>query len=123
MSSTGKSRRHRGQEAETIATDFLKKIGYKILERNFFTRFGEIDIICKDDNVLVFVEVRSLKRKDFHPLQTLSHQKMRRILNAIEWYLTKNDLYGKQDCRLDIIGVTLSGGSKDIVHIKDAYRW
>lgn len=122
MSSTGKSRRQRGQEAESVATNFLKNLGYKIVERNFFTRFGEIDIICKDGDILVFVEVRSLKRRDFHPLQTLSRQKMNRILKAIEWYLTKNELYGKQDCRLDIIGVIVSN-SNEVVHIKDAYRW
>lgn len=123
MSLIGKSRRGKGEEAEALAAEFLKKRGYKVIERNFFTRFGEIDIICRDGNVLVFVEVRSLKRKDFHPLQTLSAQKMSRILEAIEWYLTKKDLYGKQDCRLDIIGVSGSGHSYEIVHIKDAYRW
>lgn len=120
---TGKSTRARGLDAEQQAAEFLKKQGYRILDRNFTTKFGEIDLVCEKEGVLVFVEVRSLRSKAFHPLQTLTPAKMDRVRKAAEWYLTKTGQWGNRTCRFDVVGVIRQGETWEILHIPDAYRW
>ncbi len=118
-----RSTRERGQEAEQAAARFLERQGYRVLDRNFTTKFGEIDLICEKDGILVFVEVRSLRSRTFHPLQTLTRAKMDRVRKAAEWYLTKTKQWGNRSCRFDIVGVVRQGESWEILHIPDAYRW
>ena len=79
---TGQSRRTVGSHYETVAEQCLKKQGYKILERNFYCRQGEIDLIARDGEVLVFVEVKyrkSLNQGD--PMEAVNDRKQRRIVN------------------------------------------
>ncbi len=118
-----RSTRERGQEAEQAAARFLERQGYRVLDRNFTTKFGEIDLICEKDGILVFVEVRSLRSRTFHPLQTLTRAKMDRVRKAAEWYLTKTKQWGSRSCRFDIVGAVREGESWEILHIPDAYRW
>jgi putative endonuclease len=60
-----------GKIGENIATTFLMKQGFSILERNYATRLGELDIVAKKDEVLHFIEVKSIKVRDFENLDTL----------------------------------------------------
>ncbi|MDY3113696.1 MAG: YraN family protein [Helicobacter sp.] len=77
----------KGREAESFACAFLEKKGFSILERNFYTRFGELDIIAQKGEVLYFVEVKS--GVGFMPVYNLSPTKIQHLQKAIAIYLNK----------------------------------
>jgi len=78
--------RKAGNIAEDKAISFLEKNGFKIVERNFYSRFGEIDIIALKDNVLHFVEVKSGKGE---PVYKITSSKLSKIIKTSEFYLNK----------------------------------
>lgn len=82
-----KNNTQKGKEAEEVACDFLRKKGFVILERNFYTRFGELDIIAKKDIVLYFVEVKS--GVGFEPVYNLNPTKLQRLQKSVAIYLAK----------------------------------
>ena len=109
-----------GCQTEDLAGQFLEKNGFKILERNFRSRSGEIDIIAQDGQTLCFVEVRArAKIEQGHPFETISAVKKRRLTQTILFYLSKR---GLDDCpmRFDAIALTENGGGWTIEHIKNA---
>lgn len=83
-----------GKHGELIAEKLLKKQGYKIIERNFNTRFGEIDIIAQDGEYTCFVEVR-MRKSDAHgsPAETIDKFKREKIVRAARIYIQKHNLY------------------------------
>ncbi|GAB6161159.1 YraN family protein [Desulfothermus naphthae] len=110
-----------GNTGEDIAINFFKKRGYKILERNFRTKKGEIDLIVEGEGQLVFVEVKTRSSKNFgDPLEFVNISKQKRILAAALFYLTKNKLWQK-NIRFDIIGITKRGEKIEIKHEKEAF--
>jgi putative endonuclease len=116
------NRKNLGRRSEDIATKFLKERGYKILERNFRWRGGEVDIIAMDGDVVVFVEVRSLEEGLINPIETIGPKKREKIIRGATLYLLKNNLLGNIDCRFDVIGVKWGKRGLEIEHIKDAFR-
>ena len=111
-------KRKEGSKYEDAAAEYLENAGYKILERNFYTHFGEIDIIAWKDGMIVFVEVKyrkSLKRG--HPLEAVTKTKQQRIFKSAVYYLYKE---GKENaaCRFDVIGI-LDGS---VTHIENAFE-
>lgn len=91
----------RGREAESRAAAYLENCGLRIVDRNFRVRGGEIDLICLDGRVLVFVEVRQRQRGDFGgAAASITAYKRRRIVLAAQHYLL-----GKppRDCRFDCV--------------------
>lgn len=91
----------RGREAEGLAAQYLECYGARVIARNFRIRGGEIDLICRDGKVLVFVEVRLRTRSDFGgAAASITASKQRRIILAAQHYLL-----GKPecDCRFDCI--------------------
>ncbi len=106
-----------GKKGEKAAELFLRKRGYKIIERNFRTPFGELDLIVRDDNVLIFVEVKTRSSEKFGlPEDAITYKKRLHIVRSAFFYLKK---YGLMDClyRFDIITVMPSG----IRHYKNAF--
>lgn len=94
-----------GDKGEDIACDFLKKQGYKILERNFRIRGGEIDIVAKDKNYLVFVEVKTRYSYDYGlPVESITPWKIKYLLKTAQFYLLKVK-WGDGPYRLDFVGV------------------
>ncbi len=96
-----------GAIAEDTAIKFLTKQGLHLIERNFRSRYGEIDLIMKDAEKTVFVEVRYRKNKKYlDPLESINSKKVKHIINTCNFYIQKsnadNSIY-----RIDII--TLSG--------------
>jgi putative endonuclease len=75
-----------GSEAEEKAVLFLEKNGFKVVEKNFYSRFGEIDIIAKKDDVLHFIEVKSGKGE---PVYKVTPSKLSKIIKTSEFYLNK----------------------------------
>ena len=114
-----------GKLGETYSVEFLKKKNYHIVNRNYRSRLGEIDIIAKENQKFIFVEV---KTREEHltfgsPQDAVNSKKQNRIKKIAQVFLN----YQKQDdwneCRFDIIEVfvTKKGELKTINHIKDAF--
>ena len=107
-----------GKLGENLAVQYLEKMGYKILERNFECRQGEIDIIALDKEELVFVEVKT--RKSFiygMPIEAVSDIKQKHLFKAIEYYLYKRNLEN-EFIRIDVIEVYLYKHRYKINYIK-----
>jgi putative endonuclease len=93
----------RGCEAERLAALYLERRGQRVIERNFRVRGGEIDLICKDGNTLVFVEVRLRSREDYGGAgASITPAKRRRIILAARHYLARRG-GASSDCRFDCI--------------------
>lgn len=91
-----------GQRGEDRAVDYLRAKGYKIIQRNFSTRFGEIDIIAMDKDVWVFVEVKTKSTLDFgRPEEMVNRSKLERIKRMATLYLNGRE----EKCRIDVVGV------------------
>lgn len=107
-----------GKKGEDIATEFLKKNKYKILERNFYCNQGEIDIIAKDKNEIVFIEVKTRNNIKYGmPSEAVTIQKQKHLKRATEYYIYKNNLYN-EFIRLDVIEILFKGELCTINHIK-----
>ena len=106
-----------GNVGEILSVNFLEKKGYKILETNFKTKFGEIDIIAKDQNIIVFVEVkRGVALKYGRPIEAIDYRKEGKIKMVAEYYLNKTKNYDA-DVRFDVIEIV----GEDISHIENAF--
>jgi putative endonuclease len=118
----GKSRRVLGEQGERLAEEFLRKLGCKILRRNWHSRLGEIDLIARDGDEVVFVEVRLRSSGDWGVLQEAARAgKRRRICLAASEFADRNRLHG-HTLRFDVVAVLLPpGGAPEIRHYKDAF--
>ena len=93
-----------GKCGEDYAAQYLKVHGYKILERNYKNKIGEIDIIAKRKNTLVFVEVKTRKSNEFGtPAQAVTYYKKQKIVNTAKHYLAQNPT--DMDISFDVIEV------------------
>ena len=96
-----------GAAAEDTAINFLKRKGLRLIERNFRSKYGEIDLIMNDRRCTVFVEVRYRKSKNFlTPLESIDHKKVNKIINCCKYYIQKSKT-DVDSYRFDII--TISG--------------
>lgn len=99
------SNKNVGDRGEDLAYQYLNKLGYKILERNFRIRGGEIDIIAKDREYLVFIEVKTRYSHDFGlPVDSITPWKIRYLLKAAKFYIQRIN-WGEKPYRLDYVGV------------------
>ena|SRR3990167_11236265 len=119
------AKRRKGNHGEEVAFSYLKKNKYKILDRNYESRFGEIDIIAKKDKTVVFVEVKSQDaglNKDLYPERNVNTVKMRKIIRTAEYYLIDNKYPDDTDWRVDVIGVDLDYFTRtaELRHLKNA---
>ena len=119
------STKESGKFGENAACEYLKNIGCKILELNYSKRTGEIDIIARDGEYLVFAEVKARKsRKFMDPCEAVNHAKQVHIRNTAELYLSEK---GYDDAvRFDVIEVIFEDAEEgfkvcEINHIKDAF--
>lgn len=112
-----------GLKGESIAEELLKAKGYSIIKRNFRFGKGEIDIIAKDGNCLVFVEVKTRKNMNFgEPEYAITQSKIKQLKKIAEAYFYVNGIVN-QDCRFDVI--TIIGEKKEdlkINHIINAFN-
>jgi putative endonuclease len=107
-----------GRIGEDKAADYLVSKGYRILERNFSSRYGEIDIICEDQDTLVFAEIKNLPSLGTGAVEYLIDRKKRkRIVDTSKLYLHSTGLDGKKNVRYDV--VVLDNGM--IEHFEGAF--
>lgn len=98
------NKRSVGSQFELMAVEYLAKKGYEILERNFNCRTGEIDIIARDQEYLVFIEVkyRTNTSKGL-PQEAIDLRKMKKITHTAEYYMLKEHIPLDTPCRFDAV--------------------
>ncbi|HRX13432.1 MAG TPA: YraN family protein [Eubacteriales bacterium] len=107
-----------GGLGEKQAVMYLKKHHYKIIETNYFCRFGEIDIIAKKDNILIFVEVKSRADNSFgSPAEAVTPRKQQKIITVAKNYIAEHGVNNTQ-IRFDVVEII----DKKTNHILDAFR-
>lgn len=103
-----------GVKGEKIATKFLKKKKYKIIEKNFTSRFGEIDIIGLEKNTIVFVEVKFRQGKQFGTSEeSMTYRKKKRLIKSAKYFLLCNPEYSKYDIRFDGVFIDYNKSKKN----------
>ncbi len=99
-------RLHFGREGESAAIAFLKKKGYRILEKNFRSKVGEIDIIAEQAGVIVFIEVKARSDHKFgHPFDALTPIKQKKIVQTAQSFLVRKRIADKP-MRFDVVALT-----------------
>ena len=112
-----------GESGENLACDELRRQGYAILARRYRTRAGEIDIVARDGNALVFVEVKTRRSDDAgRPSDAIDQRKEQRMTQAALAYLKSNRLLG-YSARFDVVAVTWPDDARKptIEHFKNAF--
>ncbi len=112
-----------GKQGEDLAVKFLKKKGYRILDRNFYTSRGELDIVAYDGENIVFAEVKTRKSENFaRPEYAVNYTKQNHLRKAALLWLSKNYPIKPPPCRFDVISVLIKDGEKPLIeHIIDAF--
>lgn len=94
-----------GFDGENAAAVFLKKEGYKILQKNYICNLGEIDIVALHKKILVFIEVKVRSTDVFGPPEfAVTRHKRRQIVRTAETYLSRNKI-NDTDCRFDVVAI------------------
>lgn len=116
------SRQSLGQNGEKIAADFLQGRGYTILVRNYRRRTGEIDIIAREGEMLVFIEVKTRSGKAYgSPAAAITPRKQRQISRTAQYYLAEQDLFDTP-ARFDVVTVVIGNDQQlEIELIAEAF--
>ena len=101
-----KNKRAIGAEKESLAADYLVREGYTLLEHNFCCRTGEIDLVAKEGNYLVFVEVKYRAGRQFGvPEEAVTAAKQRSIIRTAQVYLLQKSIPESTPCRFDVLAL------------------
>ena len=115
------SKRLSGAWGEELALRYLMRQGYELVERNYRTRYGELDLILRKENTLVFAEVKLRRGLGFgDPLEAVTPRKQSTIRSLAVRYLSEK----KPDfdtLRFDVVGILVSEGTPTVVHVEDAF--
>jgi putative endonuclease len=104
-----------GDRGETLASEYLQIKGYEILQKNYRSKWGEIDIVAKDKNIVVFVEVKTKTTDQYgEPWEMVNHWKMEQVKRMGELWCKDYAWEGR--VRLDIVGVYLNEPGPMIKH-------
>ncbi len=116
------SRIKTGNRGEELAICHLRKLGYRIVERNYRCPLGEIDIVAKDKDAIVFVEVKSRKTEEFgDPELAVGKEKQKKISRVSLYYLEKKR-HSPRDARFDVVAVKILPSGTEIRLIRDAFE-
>ena len=109
----------RGSSGEDIAVKYLQTHGYRVLDRNFTTSVGEVDIFVTDESMLSAVEVKSRLSLEYGtPAEAVNHEKIKKISQVTSQYIKKFRLFGTP-VRFDVVEVYIA--DKTVNHIKNAF--
>lgn len=110
-----------GRKGEKYAAKHLKEKGYHVVEQNYRCRMGEVDIIAKDGDVWVFVEVKTRRNNRYGtPGESITNEKKEHFVNTVAHYAMVKGIYDKE-MRIDVIEVFVDGIRIEINHIPDAF--
>lgn len=108
-----------GLQGEKQGVLFLQKNGYKILDSNFYTRYGEIDLVAKENNDTVFIEIKLRRSKEYGmPSESVNTNKQQKIVKAALQYIKKFNLF-TENIRFDVLAI--GPGYEEIEIIKSAF--
>lgn len=111
-----------GKKGEDLATQFLLKKGYQILENNYRFLKAEVDIIAFKDDVLVAVEVKTRSTPEFgDPQDFLKPQQIKRLVKAVDHYVNERDL--DVEVRFDVVAIIKNKLGTRIEHLEDAFLY
>lgn len=100
------SNRELGSRYESIAASYLEEYGYQIIERNYRSKRGEIDLIALDGRTLVFIEVKYRSElKKGSPLEAVDWKKQRQICRTAQVYMMERQVSQERACRFDVVGI------------------
>lgn len=110
------TKREIGDIGEKYAEKYLRKNGYKILDRNFLRKCGEIDIVAAKDDYIAFVEVKTRKENPLiQPCEAVNYKKRRCLIKTATLYLLENNI--DSYCRFDVCEVFLNPSNHKLVRI------
>ncbi len=110
-----------GRRGEERAAEYLSGKGYRILERNARTRWGEIDLVALDGSILVFVEVKARRGEaSGAPLESITPSKAARLKRLGSAWLARHAEHEDREARFDAVGITLDGAVERIEHVENA---
>ncbi len=111
-------RRLFGNHGEDVAADYLEQKGYEILVRQYRSSFGEVDLVCRMDNLYVFVEVKSRNSQAYgYPEESVTKVKRQHLQRVSEAYLTEHHLFDV-DWRVDVIALEFDQDPPNITHFE-----
>ncbi len=117
----GTGHRKIGDEGEKIAENYLLRQGYIILQKNFVYNHGEIDIIAKDGNVLVFVEVKMRRNIFFgEPEEAVTAKKQKLLRRTAEGYVQQNNILDAE-CRFDVVSIVMNNGRAECKLLQNCF--
>ncbi len=100
-----------GRLGETLAEEYLEENGYKIIEKNYRTKYAEIDVVAEKNGVLVFVEVRTKSNEEFGtPEETINYKKRKKLMRNAEAYVARKRYKGPY--RIDALCIVLGSNEK-----------
>lgn len=129
LSSRGENKmsrtRQTGARGERLARNYLIRQGYTILDTNWSTSFGELDIVAQFKGMYVFVEVKTRRSRDTESaLAGVTAAKHDRIIKAVYQYLHDKQLDEDAGWRIDVIGIALGHSQAPVIdHVEDAFDW
>ena len=116
------NRRSLGRGGEEIAWEHLRRAGYALVEKNFRSRYGEIDLVVEREGVIVFVEVRSRRGDRFgNALESVDWRKQRQIGRMAAEFLARRRLHDRR-ARFDVVAVEWQDGEPRIEHVENAFE-
>jgi len=111
-----------GKKGEETALRFLKKRGYRIIEKNYVCKMGEMDIIAKDKDTLAFIEVKTRTSTEFGPPQLAVNSSKQRQLSKVALNYLKEKQLEDVKARFDVVAILLEQKREEIELIKDAFE-
>lgn len=118
------NRRQLGKEYEEKAKEFLIQRGYEILEQNYYSRWGEIDLIGRNGKYLVFIEVKYRKNtKNGVGFESVTRRKQKKICQTALWYLTKHHISIDEPIRFDIVSIDKQGDKEVFTLMQNGFEF
>ena len=121
----GTQKKELGKKGEDLALRYLKKNGYRIFERNYVCKLGEVDIIAKEKDTLAFIEVKTRTSTAFGPPQLAVNAAKQMQLSKVAQYFLKEKCLEDVKARFDVVAIVLGPRGPEIELIRDAFdvRW
>jgi putative endonuclease len=111
-----------GRLGEELARKKLRALGYRILETNYRCPIGEIDVVAKDGDVMVFVEIKTRRNSSLGEVKEAVHKRKQHQLSKVALaYLKSRDLWDTK-ARFDVVAIRVSEGKEEVEIIKDAFE-
>jgi putative endonuclease len=114
-------RRELGRRGEEVAAEFVRGLGYRLIERNFRCRAGEVDLVALDDDTVVFVEVRSRSGVRLGtPLESVDGRKQAQVARVARYFLAAHGWH-ERTVRFDVVGIRFDAEPPAVEHVRAAF--